>query len=184
MRMIELHNFIPFPGNYFSYVFNISQKIECNETVLLKFPGDQNLAIEAKVMQQVHLDDDLKIQFHAIRVFNIKSDGKAVPVNVTCGTPSVSPAEVNDFKDLLKRWDPQEYSTSPNHYFELIEQAKDKMRLLELVGGAICRPNKFPFSSKETLQNALDSRAKILALDTCEGQLAGIRDLIASETIN
>jgi len=184
MRTIELQKFIPFPGNYFSYVFDASQKIGSNETVLLKLPGDHNLAVEARAVQQVRLNEDLKIQFHVTRVFDIKSDGKAVPINVTCENPSISPAEINDFKDLLKEWDPQEYAASPNHYFVLIEQAKDKMRLVELLGGAICRPNKFPFNSLVDLQSALDSRAKILSLVSCEGQLAGIRDLIVSETVN
>ncbi len=181
MKTVELNNFIPFPGNYFSHFFIGVEEMDQNENVLLKFSGIQNLAVKAKVIQQVQLDGDLKVQFHALRAFEIGENGEMRPMSVTCEANGVSTSETNEFKELLKRWDPMEYGTSPNHYFELIEKAKDKRRLLELVGGGICRPQKFPFNSSKGMKNAVKERAEILALSTCEEQIDRIRDLIMTE---
>lgn len=183
MKTIELHDFIPFPGNYFSYVFTHPQEIENKETVLLKLPTKQNLAIEAKVVQQVLLDNENKVQFHAIRTVRIEENDRIERVQITCDQKPLSENEKNDFKELLIKWDAKEYAITPNHYFELIDQADNKMRLLELVGGCVNRPYKFPFTSKVGLQNALEVRANILSLDTCEKQLNELRKLLVSEAI-
>ncbi len=84
MKTVELNNFIPFPGNYFSHFFIGVEEMDQNENVLLKFSGIQNLAVKAKVIQQVQLDGDLKVQFHALRAFEIGENGEMRPMSVTC----------------------------------------------------------------------------------------------------
>ena len=170
MNTIELKGFIPFPGNYFSYYFDLKKfPFEVGEVLNVNLEG-LVLPLSLKVIQKVILDNEVKAQLQTLwnSEFSLKEQ------IVDRGTKE-------DFKSLLQAWDSEEFSSSNNFYFCEIDKTNSKKKFSELIGGCLSRPYKFPFSSKEKAAMGIQLRTELLLKSTLDDQLNHMKQIIRTE---
>lgn len=183
MRIINISNFTPFPGNYFSYVFPERIEFKKGETLCLRLSDDEKIGVEVKVIQKVKLEEEIKVQFHALKAVKIQANAELEANPLSCGETPVAEREKDEFKHLLQKWDSDEFSDPKNHYFAMINETSDRKRFVELIGGCLNRPNKYPFLHQSQNAASLEARVEVMRLTDCDEQLEKMKQILASEII-
>lgn len=171
MNTIEIKDFIPFPGNYFSYLFDQKNFLfEVGDVLSLK-SGDFHLPISLKVIQKIILENEVKAQLQTLSTHEASNLDQ-----------SISLGDKDHFKTLLQAWDTEEFNRPNNHYFNEMDKTNSKQKFIQLVGGCLSRPYKYPFCHKEEAKKGVELRVELLSLTELDKQLNYMEKIIRTET--
>ncbi len=177
-----IENFVPFPENYFMYDFPKPFDGKTGAKFILIIKGHSSFAIGAKIMQSIDLGDIIRAQVTTTDFFHIDSNGSFKKIAISSNGIPISEHEKVTYKNLLKTWDPEEFSDERNYYFQRIDDENSAQGFCNLIGGAICRPGKFPFDSVSTQAKSIMDRINVLTESKVEQRLKLLKQIIIAES--